>query len=278
MTSSRQALHALGRISFLLVGLAALSSVESEATPPKYVSFSLERARVTLGEPVLLNLQIVNQLSQQLEIDLGADSQEHVQVVIEDPHGKRATRPAKPPKEGIVFSGKVRLAPGETYSQTLVLNEWYNFLETGRYRILVRLGAPLHSTQAVIPTDDFTVEIEITAKDRDRLAAACRSLLTRVQQAPSVASAQQSANALSYVDDPIVVPFLEEVLSDWRVVGTAISGLQRIRSPEAVAALIRALKITKHDTALRSQVALELIASETGDETIRSMITVALKQ
>ncbi|HSA91560.1 MAG TPA: hypothetical protein VLE48_00985, partial [Terriglobales bacterium] len=131
-----------GMLCVVLVAIACLPIVYSESSqPPKYVRFSLEKERLTLGDPVLLDLEISNPWPHALEVDLGEDSKEHLYIFIDDPLGRRKVRTARPRKEGLLFLGRVRVAPGETYSQTLVLNEWFEFRQTGRYRIFARLDA-----------------------------------------------------------------------------------------------------------------------------------------
>lgn len=265
-------------LSVFLLLAAFLEAGNSQAVDSNFATFALQERQFTLREPILLDFEVVNPTSDDLHLDLGDDRKGNFQISITEPHGKTVVVGKKPPQNGITFLGKIRVEPGETYSQTLVLNEWYTFREVGRYRISVVLTAPMKSGRTSRRVHPLAFEIDFTQRNPDQLAGACRSLVTRVQQARSVGPAMEAAHALSYVDDPVAVPFLEEILTDWRVVGHAIAGLQRIRSPEAIAVLIRALKITEHETALRARVALGLIAHETDDEATRSMITAVLKE
>ncbi|HSA91903.1 MAG TPA: hypothetical protein VLE48_02750, partial [Terriglobales bacterium] len=129
-----------------------------------------------------------------------------------------------------------------------------------------------------IPSDSFTGSVLIGPRDANALIASCRRLLTRAQQAGSVRAAMEATEALSYVDDPVAVQFLEEALEDYRTVGSAIAGLERIRNAEAVAVLIRPLDKPKNETAIRARAALQVIAHETDDEGLRSMIKSALRE
>ncbi len=268
------------KVGSLLILLLTLSTFARSWQPhhQEFFSLSFEKKQFTLREPIVLNLRIVNPSSADLYVDLGRDSKEKFHITVTDPQGKSTVLRNDAIREGISFFGRVRLEPEGVHTQTMVLNEWFQFQETGRYHVAVRLTVPLKVGDRILSVDTFSVGIDLTPRDPEKLAATCRSLVTRVQQARSVAPAMEAAHALSFVDDPVAVPFLEEILTDWRVVGHAIAGLRRIRSPEAIAVLIRALKITEHETALRARVALGLIAHETDDEATRSMITAVLKE
>ncbi|MGH9453986.1 MAG: HEAT repeat domain-containing protein, partial [Terriglobia bacterium] len=67
-----------------------------------------------------------------------------------------------------------------------------------------------------------------------RLEEICRSLATAAES-PNAEVALRAGKTLSYVSDPVAVPYLAEVLckSDFAQV-LAVQGLARIRTPEAL--------------------------------------------
>jgi HEAT repeat protein len=74
----------------------------------------------------------------------------------------------------------------------------------------------------------------VTPRDPERLESVCEGLRKRAMNV-NAWEASKVAFALSYVDDPLAVPYLGRVLEEsFPGKEAAISGLARIGNPEAV--------------------------------------------
>jgi HEAT repeat protein len=74
----------------------------------------------------------------------------------------------------------------------------------------------------------------VTHRDPERLKSVCEELRTGAMNV-NAGEASKAAVTLSYVDDPIAVPYLGRVLKEsFAGKDAAISGLARIGNPEAV--------------------------------------------
>ncbi len=187
-------------------------------------------------------------------------------------------RVPSPRKQGIAFFGKVHLLPGESYSQVLVLNEWFKFEELGTYRVDIRLLSSVQSGGSVLANSSFSGRLEMLDRSPEKLDATCNDLMARLGAARSYKESSELALALSYVADPIAIPYLEKVLEKRMVADIAVAGLKRLNSAESIQALIRALNIPDQDTALLARSALQLMQSETSDPAAQALIKEALQR
>jgi len=259
----------------LLAGLLlALGTGCSLAQAIGPVSINLEKTTVTQGEPVLVDVRVENQSWPALDLDLGGDGKGNVLIGVKMPNGKKVWKPAPDVRAGVlVFLGGVHLQLGETYSEALVLNEWFRFEEVGTYDVQVNLKAPIRVGETILPVTSFIQHLEVRAKDPSRLTAACEDLAARVQDRRTAQDAQAAALALSYVDDVVAVRSLERVLrGPPGFEQSAASGLARIGNDDAVAALIRSLGVSDELKRSSARAALQSIASTTSDPAIRSRI------
>ena len=77
----------------------------------------------------------------------------------------------------------------------------------------------------------------------------CATLSKRVADADSYEEAAEAALALSYIKDPVAVPYLKKALtSNQMVEGITVKGLERIGSDEAIEALTSAQKSLSRET------------------------------
>jgi hypothetical protein len=225
------------------------------------VSYSLARDHITLHEPIILNFRIANETSQPVVVDLGANHQEVFSFTIEKPDGSKVEPPRKVP-DGSFAIGRVSLKSTQAYVQKLLLNEWFEFPTPGQYEISVRLVKPQITPRGVDIYDiygapEFRTTLYVQPREAVRLKEICADLQAQILKAATVADATEPAEALSYVNDPIAIPYLEDVLKsrlllEWY----AIAGLERIGTEEAVRVLKAASKSRNSDTARLAQRAL----------------------
>src|SRR5207302_980034 len=120
----------------------------------------------------------------------------------------------------------------------LLLNEWSDYNIPGKYEVEVTL---VNSGQEMSVTGN-KMTFEIGPRDANRLTQVCASLVENVVGASSYQAAANATRALSYVQDPVAVPYLERTLHSGHLVEQiAIEGLERIGNTKAVQTLISAL-------------------------------------
>ncbi len=253
-------------------------SVSGTPEPGKVtISFSPRVTQLTLREPVMLNLRIDNGLSRPIKVNLGKDFKENFLISVTRPDVSFFHAP-QIKREGIGLIGIASIAPGQTYNQKLLLNEWVDFNAQGRYEVEIRLSGTGQENTTTIVTGN-KVTFEIGPKDTSKLDKVCGSLGKDIASASSYQRAAEAALALSYVRDPVAVPYLERVLRSGHLVERmAVEGLEQIGNREAVQVLVSSLKTRAGDTAILARSALERIESNTQDPAIREAIKRALSR
>lgn len=213
------------------------------------VSWQMQEPALSLHEPVVVVLTVRNRSGESAGFDLGRNGKENLQFTIRTARGELMKVARVRVEEGIAFPGEVALAPAGVYSREIVLNEWYTFESPGRYLVDGQLLA--------ITNEAGRMELEILPRDAARLRAVCERLAGRAINTHVYDSASEAAQALSYVNDPVAIPFLKKVLEEsFHGKKHAIEGLERIATSAAVDVLVKELK--------------------TGDETVRAQIIGAL--
>ena len=217
---------------FLMLSLAGVLLLmlarveEARQAGPVGISYVPVAAELTLHEPVMVNVAVHNGLSRVIKIDFGDNFKGNFRVSVKLPGGKTI----KVPKlniggaaGGISLIGILSVRPGETFKQVLLLNEWFDFNIPGRYEVeitLVNLG------QLNVTGNKMTLEIR--PRDANKLAEACASLTENVVGATSYREAADATRTLSYVQDPVAVPYLDRALWFW-----TLSRADRNRRPRA---------------------------------------------
>ena len=213
---------------------AAPASVEEPAVDCLELGLSLERKEITLHEPVLATLRVINRCAQAGEIDLGRMAEGNLGLMVVAPDGMSEDS-RKRFESGLSFPGLVRLKKGEVHWQTVVLNEWYDrFNELGEYSVTIYIGEKTDWPEA----PQATATVQITPRDPERLKETCNNLEARAMQADTRVSTK-AASALGFVADEVCLPHLERVLkeSDHGQEG-ALRGLARIGTTGAISALV----------------------------------------
>jgi hypothetical protein len=198
---------------------------------------------LSLHEPIIINFQIKNEGRQVVSLDLGQDTKGGFLFTVTSPDGTALHLPQYR-HEGISQYGSVSVQPGESFSQTLILNEWHDdFKIPGKYKLEARLTTPILVGETLQRRDSgFIGEISITPRDPARLNKVCAELETQAEGASTVEASQEPTRALSYVEDSIAVPYLARVLSAHTLsYEMAITGLARIGNDAAIEVLLSAL-------------------------------------
>lgn len=210
-------------------------SLFSQPRPLPKIEITPTESSLSLGEPVIVWLSAKNESSMSATLDLGLNRESALRFGINGPNGSfaRVSAPAFGSAETLVRVSTVLLAPGEEYSQRVRLSEWYPFSRIGTYRVTADIvGMPYVSGER-----RFTITIK--PADPDRLRLACAQLLYKALYS-SDRAAQDAAIDLGRWRDPIAIPYLTRMLAAQPVArASAIEGLSRIRTLDAIEALLR---------------------------------------
>lgn len=239
------------------------------------ITFSLVDSQVVLNQPVLLNLVIQNKLEDSIKLDLGQNYKEGFIFTIHFPNGKRVQLPQLQ-SEGISLIGDVQLKPQQIYSQKILLNEWTDFALPGNYTIKGRLINPFESENGKTLEIDsnFSVTLDVQPKDTEHLKRISAALVQRINQTTNYKENAETALMLSYVNDPVAVPYLEKALTSNKMIEPIIiKGLERIGSKNSVQALINIIdEKPKSEIASLAKFSLSMIERKSSDSEVKEMI------
>ncbi len=244
------------------------------------ISYALAASSITLHEPVILNFTVTNSLAGSVTLNLGQGRKGAFQFSITQPNGTKVQLPGLS-QEGIGPIPEFALGSGQTYEQSILLNEWFDFSTLGRYRIDVQLTTPIinQDRMNVAAGTKSSFYLEIRPMDSAHLKRVCEDIAAQVMGSSSYEEAAKAANVLSFINDPVAVPYLEETLhSDKMVEQYAINGLRKIGDNEAIRVLTSALKMRKGDAAILARSALLTIERKSTDPSIKEQIKQALSQ
>ena len=244
------------------------------------VSIGPGEAQIVLREPLLVALSVKNDLSETVHFDLGLNRTAVIEFSVTGPDGK-TIHLRRPTQDGFGRLGKISLAPGKTYIQSLLLNEWYQLPAPGSYRIGAVLETSfLADTGSIIkPAVSGTMLLTVLGPDEARLRNVCQRLTESALMADSLDARSQAALTLSYVQDPIAVPFLRQILTGGKLVQHyAAEGLGRVGSDEAADALLASLTIRDPEVRPAILSALRQIEKSSHDQELRTRIESALSR
>lgn len=283
MYKTRTMIRLFAMVSLLWSLGAVIAQSRGQRAEDITVSYSLDSYQFTLHEPLILNFVVKNGSDKSVQVNLGKNDTQNFLITITRPDG---TKLRLPPlfAEGLGTTGLHSVAPGQEYKRHLVLNEWFEFGVEGHYEIAVRLTQPVKTAGGIPLTEvaPFDARLEILRRDATRLEEICSSLVEQLEAAPSYEAALEAALPLSFVQDPIAVPYLEKALNAGHLIeNIAINGLRRIANPDAVEVLVSAIGRTHPqalpETAIMAEAALGMIADETHDAALKETIQRALQ-
>ncbi|MGQ0835703.1 MAG: HEAT repeat domain-containing protein [Gammaproteobacteria bacterium] len=277
----------------LILAAACSGIVAAKSGEGVIVAYYLESPTLTLHEPVRLTFDLQNRSDKPVKLDLGYDRKGSFQLTVTRPGGnKQEVRQLGPRGAGGTSRiGTIRVASGERYTESLLLNEWTEFEQAGVYQLALRLSKPIESEQgsALVAVRPFKVKLTILPRDERELAQRAAALASTIEIAQSTEEYRQAALALSYINDSIAVPFLARALRSGKFVeAEAAEGLERIGNTDAAQVLISAFEEGKaahgdleSRRALRANLAeqaLQRLLRKTSDEKVRDMIEHAVKR
>jgi hypothetical protein len=171
----------------VLVSLVAVTCIAgafaAQGETGMCVSFLAESPQVGLFEPVFAKFSIQNNSNEPIKFDLGLNKKAAFEFSIDTPDGKRLrSHPFEQlPDGGLGAKGNVTLSPGETYTQRLLLNEWYDFPNAGTYTVALSVNFRLQTMtdRQIGSTAPDPIAITVGEKNENRLRDICADLTTK---------------------------------------------------------------------------------------------------
>jgi hypothetical protein len=198
--------------------------------------FTLQCSTVTLNEPTYFDLEIRNNSSEAIAVDLGHNYKSSLVFSVETTEGAVIDVPPLS-SDGLGRIGRVQIEPRGQYKRKYLLDEWYAFHTPGDYSIRPGISTPIVSAsgEVVHPNLSPGMKLTVTRRDPQKLATICESLIKKMLETTDVEEISDASLALSYVQDPVAVKYVREGLKQGKLMWQyAITGLARIGNQEAV--------------------------------------------
>lgn len=241
-------------------------------------SLTIAKTRFSQHEPILLTLVITNSSYELLPVSLGYDREGGFIFTVKRPDGSLKEIPRKRAREGPALAGNFSIEAQKTYTQQLILNEWYDFQDPGVYEINASLVKGRWQQEAACLNS--RLKIEILPFDTAQVQQRCSDLVETIRQnTKNFGNASDAVKALLVVKHPIVVPFLEQAMkANHGVISYVISGLEEIGNEQAVRVLIPLLDNPDPENSdfFEARHALVAIEKKTTDPATLDLVRIAL--
>jgi hypothetical protein len=284
----KKGLGELMRIT-LLLALFAIAVVAVARTrrfpdgPPKEVSvhFRFQEGVVTLHEPVVVLFEVHNGLSQPITVTVGALVRQFFDFSLTTPRGQTLHKDPFGGRVDIVTAGdgKVIVEPGADYNESLVMNEWFAFATEGTYSLTSKLTSDIETADGSFQAAGETTRLRVNSRDSAQLSKVCAELEKQAEMATSVEASQRPTRALSYVEDPIAVPYLARLLSAHTLsYDMAITGLARIGTDDAAEVLLSELNDNYGDIGEQASRALSQMEGRISNPRLKETVKKAVER
>jgi hypothetical protein len=270
-----------GLASLIVIAESRTSHLPSRPTQVE-VSYRPRESTMTLHEPVVVLFSVHNGLSRSITLTLGAQGRQFFQSSLTTPDGQVIESsfllPGQVANVATFGSGKVEVAPGADYQQMLSMNQLFGFNTPGTYLLTSQLTTSIEvAGYASLSPQSQTIRLVIKPRDTARLEKVCADLARQVATAKGVEEEREPALELSYVDDPIAVPYLAQVLSRHMFnYHLAIPGLERIGNEAAVEVLLSTLGDDYGDMADLARQALTRMQDRISNPNLKETVKRAL--
>lgn len=237
-----------------------------------------ERSTVVLHQALDLTLAIHNYSSQLVVVDLGDNRKANIVLGVLFPDGTHKTFRIEQ-HEGLARIGQIKLQPGGTYSQPLLMNDWIELVTPGTYQITAHVRGPITLEDGtVIEVRSPTVVANVKDSDSEALTIFCDGALQRLLSSQTYADAEHAAEVLSYTRDPIAVPYLGRAFeTPFPVQALLVTGLERIGTDSAIRVLLEAAHRSPEAVPEEIRRALAKLAKRTSDSNLQTEIAHALQ-
>lgn len=210
-----------------------------------------------LHQPVIAMMTVTNQSSVPAQVDLGWNRVGNIHLEVRRRDGSVSVAPRRRSSGGLSRAGRITIEPGQAYRQQVVLNEWLSFDTPGRYQLALGLESGVNAAgQVAWVAAPVRFDLVVSDRDENRLREIFHVLAEQATGAADAVARADAVQALASVDDPIAVPYLEDVFRATNSIGVdslVVDSLLRIGTPEAQAALFElASSPDRHRAALGS--------------------------
>lgn len=215
-----------------------------------------------VGAPIYFDTAIQNSSTDTVRASMGHHGKWNYEFALVNPDG---TTTAIPPyrKYGPGPKGLVTIGPNSTRLRRVVLDDWTTLPKPGEYTLKVRLTVLLSTSTNVSWQKEFFNDLRIVVGPRDpeKLRAMCERLTETALTASDADVAADAAMTLSYVQDPVAVPFQAKILAQASPAAraSAVDGLVKIGNREAQEALKAGLATADADLKTKIEAALTQI-------------------
>jgi len=232
---------ALVFVGSLLWGLTDSAARTQDAIP---ISFALETPGVTLHEPVFVELKIENSLPEQVTFELGFQEKANYHFTLTEPGGSTVTPPGIW-EGGFGATGHMALKAGGAFERKVLVNEWYEFKKPGDYGIQIKLThlalTTASGTLLVSEASSPQMLLRVDPVDPSKLSEVCQALLDAARTSRGFAKRAENALALSYILDPVAVPYLAKLAKMPQLDDVGVAGLARIANVEGIEEVVSGL-------------------------------------
>jgi hypothetical protein len=236
----------VGIVVVVFVGVTAGApySVTQVPVTDRVIASAQVESPMTLHEPVIARISFENRSPENVQIDLGGDRKTAFVLLVGTPAGRTVTASYRWDSSVIDIAaalGTVKLPPGQKHTDYLLLNEWYDFDHVGRYNVTIRLSTGIQPSRGDGVIALPSLEVEIQPRNESALRTRCQELTNTARGTAGIIQRADAALALSHIDDPIAVPYLDAILAETRTFDPIIiRGLLRIATTEARNTLMQA--------------------------------------
>jgi len=226
--SLRSALGLVLVVGSCLWGLTIYAAPTESAVP---ISFALQKPSVTLHEPVSVELTIENSLAEPVTFELGFQEKANYHFTVTAPDGSLVS-PQDISEGGFGATGHVSLEAGGKFERKVLVNEWYEFSKAGTYGIRIRItGLTLRTASGTLLGNEVSSQqmvLEVEPADPARLVEVCQNLLESARTSRGYAKQAEAGLALSFILDPVAVPYLVKLAKMRGLDDLSVAGLARI--------------------------------------------------
>lgn len=240
--------------------LLILAAPVSHAQGTIVVGFNVPAdAAFQVGAPIYFDTFVENSSTETMRVNLGNHGKWNYEFTLVKPDGTTASIPPYR-KIGPGPKGTITVEPHQKRSRRVVLDDWTALTQPGEYTLKVRLTVLLSSSANISWQKEFFDELKfsVAPHDPDKLKATCERLAEAALGTSDPDAASDASLTLSYVLDPMAVPFLARVLKEGSPAAraNAVLGLTRIGNREAQEALRAGLATADADLKAKIESAL----------------------
>ncbi len=201
------------------------------------------------GGPILVVFRVRNGTERPVRVDMGWNRESGFALQLRRGAGEWHPLPKIPMMEGLSRGPQAEISPGEKLVEPLIVNRWLELagigkLERGKYELEIRLSAPITGPDGASVSQVWNTRVifDVRNASRSELEQFCERLMPPIEgRSSGVAEAFTAVAELTYVSDPVVLPFLVRAFKNQQAQIVLINRLEQRCDETAAAALERGL-------------------------------------